>query len=127
MTTTGRRTGKRRRRCIRAIRSGENVYIVSIGGPHAAWLKNVRANPAVGLRIRDGWFSGVVRELRDPAETQHARAVFCETVNRFDYVECMVHRKGLPTPFKIMELHRAWFEGGTPLAVTLQETLRTRR
>jgi hypothetical protein len=29
----------------------------------------------------------------------------------------MFHRKGLPTRTKIIELHTAWLEGGTPLIV----------
>lgn len=37
ITTGGRRTGKTRRRCIRAIRRGNEAYIVSIPGAHAAW------------------------------------------------------------------------------------------
>jgi hypothetical protein len=31
-----------------------------------------------------------------------------------------VHRKGRPTRAKIVELHRAWFEGGVPLVIELR-------
>jgi deazaflavin-dependent oxidoreductase (nitroreductase family) len=121
ITTTGRRTGKPRRKCIRAIRRANRVYIVAIGGEEAAWLKNVRANPSVRMRIRGGTFSGVARELSNPAETQEAMEAYCGTVNRSDYAECAVHRKGRPTHSKIRELHRAWFEGGIPLVVELAD------
>lgn len=121
ITTTGRRTGKTRRKCVRAIRTGNKAYLVSIGGAHAAWLKNIRANPNVRLRIRGGTFSGVARELTETAETQQAMAAYCETVNRFDYAECAAHRRGRPTRSKIKELHRAWFDGGIPLVVELGE------
>jgi deazaflavin-dependent oxidoreductase (nitroreductase family) len=65
LTTTGRKSGKKRRKCIRAIRRGERVYVVSIGGARAAWLKNLQADPAVSLRIRGGRFKGRARELGD--------------------------------------------------------------
>jgi deazaflavin-dependent oxidoreductase (nitroreductase family) len=121
ITTTGRRTGKPRRKCIRTIRRGDKVYVVSIGGAEAAWLKNIRANPNTRLRIRGGTFSGIVRELSDATERQDAMSAYCETVNRADYAECAVHRRGRPTRSKIKELHRAWFEGGIPLVVEIVE------
>lgn len=121
LTTTGRRTGKTRRRCVRAIRRGERAYVVSIPGPRAAWLKNIRANPNVRLRIRGGRFAGVARELRDTAERQQAMEAYCEAVNPADYFECTMHRRGRPTRSKIKQLHRSWFENGIPLVVELNE------
>jgi hypothetical protein len=82
-------------------------------------VKNIRANPNVRLRIRGGTFAGMVRELRDTAETQRAMDAYCNAVNRFDYLECTMHRRGFPTRLKIRELHRTWFAGGTPLVVEL--------
>jgi deazaflavin-dependent oxidoreductase (nitroreductase family) len=121
LTTTGRKTGKRRRRCVRAIRRGDKVFIVAIGGEFNAWLKNIRANPNVRLRIRGGTFGGVARELRDRAERDEAERAYCETVNRFDQLECRGHRLGRPTREKIQELHRTWFEGGVPLVIELRD------
>jgi deazaflavin-dependent oxidoreductase (nitroreductase family) len=121
ITTTGRRSGKARRKCVRAIRRGNKAYLVSIGGAHAAWLKNIRASPTVRLRIRSGTFSGIARELTATAELQEAMSAYCETVNSFDYAECAMHRRGRPTRSKIKELHRAWFDGGIPLVVELDE------
>jgi deazaflavin-dependent oxidoreductase (nitroreductase family) len=120
LTTTGRRTGKKRRKCVRAIRSGDKAFIVSIGGARAAWAKNIRANPNVRLRIRGGTFDGVAREPRDAAEREQAMAAYCGTVNRFDYAECSMHRPGRPTRAKIEELHRRWFDTGLPLVVELR-------
>lgn len=119
LTTTGRRTGKKRSRCVRAIRRGERVFLVAIGGEHSAWLKNARANPNVRLRIPGGTYRGVARELRDPAERAEAKAAYCETINPFDYLENRAHRKGRPTREKIIKLHRTWFEGGVPLVIEL--------
>lgn len=119
LTTTGRKTGKRRSRCVRAIRRGDKVFLAAIGGEFSGWAKNIRTNPGVRLRIRGGTFSGTAREPRDPAEREEAMAAFCGTVVPFDYLECRAHRVGRPTREKIVELHRTWFEGGVPLVVEL--------
>jgi deazaflavin-dependent oxidoreductase (nitroreductase family) len=119
LTFTGRKTGKVRRKCVRAIRRGDRAYVVSIRPTQ--WLKNVRANPSVQLRIRGGRFSGLVREPRDQAEREEARAAYCETVNRFDYAECHMWRPGRPTRAKIAGLHRDWFAQGTPLVIELRD------
>jgi deazaflavin-dependent oxidoreductase (nitroreductase family) len=119
LTTTGRKTGKPRRKCVRAIHRGGQVYIVSIGGPRAAWLKNLQADPSVSLRIRGGRFKGRARELGETTEIERATAAYCETVNPFDYLECTLWRSGLPSRAKIVDLHRGWFTEGTPLVVDL--------
>lgn len=121
ITTTGRRTGKARRRVVRAIQRGDRAYLVSIPGAQGRWLKNVRANPEVRLRIRGGTFSGRAREPRDAMEQQKAKTVFCETIVPFDYVSCCMHRRGRPTRAKLEELKRVWFEGGVPLVVELRD------
>jgi deazaflavin-dependent oxidoreductase (nitroreductase family) len=120
LTTTGRKTGKTRRKCVRAIRRGNKAYLVSIGGARSAWLKNLQANPTVRLRIPGGTFSGVARELHEPAEVREAMEAYCETVNRFDYLECANWRRGRPSRSKVKDLHRQWFERGTPLVVELE-------
>jgi deazaflavin-dependent oxidoreductase (nitroreductase family) len=128
ITTTGRKTGKARRKCIRLTRRGNKVYMVQLRPPElamtrpsavSAWVWNIRSNPNVTLRIRGGTFRGVARELKDPAELAEAREALCETVNLSDYGECELHLRGLPTRSKIKELHRYWFDTGIPLAVDL--------
>lgn len=121
LTTTGRRTGRTRRKCVRAIRHGEQVYIVSIAGARAAWLKNIRANPHVTVRVRGGTFTGRARELGDVTDAERELAVtaYCGTVNTFDYAECALWRTGRPTRAKIEDLHRGWFKEGVPLVVKL--------
>jgi deazaflavin-dependent oxidoreductase (nitroreductase family) len=119
LTTTGRRSGKTRRKCVRAIRRGNKVYIVSIGGSRAAWVKNIRADPRVSVRIRGGTFAGRARELGEPAELELAITAYSGTVNAFDYAECALWRKGRPTRAKIQGLHRGWFREGIPLVVEL--------
>ena len=120
ITTTGRKTGKRRRKCVRAMRSGDRVFLVAIPGPAAAWLKNIQADPHVSLRIRGGNFTGVAREIRDAEERRQANDVYCGTVNLVDYSEFVLHRPGRPTAAKIKDLHEMWFRVGTPLVVDLR-------
>jgi deazaflavin-dependent oxidoreductase (nitroreductase family) len=120
LTTTGRKTGKTRRRCVRAIRRGDRAFIVAIGGDSTGWARNARANPNVSLRIRGGTFAGRVRNLNDAAEAEEAMEAYCKTLNAGDYAECTLHRRGRPTRAKIEELHRRWFREGTPLVVELE-------
>ena len=119
LVTTGRKTGRMRRKCIRAIVDADRVYLVAIGGGHAAWVKNIRDDPRVRIRLGRQWFDGVAAELSDDAELPAARRVYCQTVVPFDYATCRVHRRGRPSRDKIIELTNAWFDGGTPVMVRL--------
>ncbi len=119
LSMIGRKTGKRRRKCIRAIRRGDHVYLVSIGGPEMVWLKNIQANPNVSLRIPGGTFAGKARMLSDPSEITRAREAYCEEVHAVNYMACMNWRKGRPTRSRIEDLTRGWFEEGVPLVIEL--------
>jgi deazaflavin-dependent oxidoreductase (nitroreductase family) len=128
LTTTGRKSGKARRKCIRAIRRGEKVFIVQLRPPAlaierpdvvAGWVWNLRANPDVRLRLGLQTFAGVAREIDNPVELEQAREAICNTVHLTDYDECALHMRGLPTGEKIRALHRYWFDTGIPLVVEL--------
>ena len=128
ITTTGRKSGKPRRKCVRAIRNGSSVYVVMLRPPVVAienpdiitaWVLNIRSDPNVSVRLRGGEFPGLARELAEPDELQKARDVFCEAVVPFDYGECSVHLRGLPNRNKIRELNRYWFDTGVPVAIDL--------
>ncbi|OHT79830.1 hypothetical protein BKG69_10445 [Mycobacteroides chelonae] len=102
------------------MRDGNRAYLAAITGRHTLWVKNIQVNPSVSLRLTDGTYTGAARVIApgDPVYgAAHER--FCGVVHPFDYLENVFHRKGLPSRRKIVELHRAWFEGGTPLVVEL--------
>jgi deazaflavin-dependent oxidoreductase (nitroreductase family) len=129
LTTTGRKSGKRRRKCVRAIRRGDRVFIVQLRPPElaierptviSAWVWNIRANPNVSLRIGRRTLPGVAREIGDPAELEQAREAVCETIHMIDYDECALHLRGRPTREKIRALHRYWFDTGIPVVVELK-------
>jgi len=117
LTTTGHKTGRPRTTFVRAYRDADKAYLVSITGESALWLKNIRADPEVTLRFRRETLHGIARDPRDNAERRAVSDAFCSDPRLFDYAENLFHRKGLPTRTKIVELHAAWLEGGTPLIV----------
>ena len=130
LTTTGRKTGKPRRKCVRVVRRGDRAYLVALHPPHLtltnptavqAWVHNIRANPNVRLRTRGGTFDGIAREIIDTDERERARSVLCEVVYVGDYGECALHLRGLPGRTKIQELHHYWFQTGIPIAIDLKE------
>jgi deazaflavin-dependent oxidoreductase (nitroreductase family) len=129
LTTTGRKTGKARRKVIRAIRQNDRVYVVQLRLPKpaietplmvTAWVLNIRANPHVRLKLGRRTYAAAMREIDAPAELARAREIFCEPVHLVDYGESMLHLKGMPSPRKIRDLHRYWFDTGVPLVAELQ-------
>ena len=120
LTTTGRRTGRARRRCIRAIRRDDVVYVVAIKGK-TQWAMNALANPAVQLRLPGGNFSGRARVVSGETESRRAKQAYCESVHRFDYLTWINWRRGRPTRAKITELLRGWCDEGTHLVIELRE------
>ncbi|MGH6692913.1 MAG: nitroreductase family deazaflavin-dependent oxidoreductase [Gammaproteobacteria bacterium] len=121
LTTTGRKSGKKRRRCVRVVRVENTAYATAIRGSKAGWLRNARAHPTVWLRIRGGTFEGAARALRAD-EVDVARNTYCETLHRLDRIEYVLHMPGRPTPERIKALHEHWFTTGTPLAIELVAT-----
>jgi hypothetical protein len=88
-------------------------------GAVAAWLRNIRANDQVTIRLGRGTVPGRAREITEPGEREEARAAFCDAVHLVDYGECGLHLKGLPTRPKIVDLHRYWFDTGVPVVIDL--------
>lgn len=118
LTTIGRKSGKKRRRCVRVARVDNTAYLTSIRGSKAGWLRNVRAHPTVWLRLRGGTFEGTARALRAD-EFDVARNVYCEMLNPLDRIEYLLHMPGRPTRARIKALHEHWFTTGAPLAIEL--------
>ncbi|WP_083894491.1 nitroreductase family deazaflavin-dependent oxidoreductase [Nocardia tenerifensis] len=126
ITTTGRKTGRKRRKCVRVIRRDDRAYLVQLVPPHLAmtapaaasgWLLNIRAHPRVRIRLPEGTFEGTAREITDPTECAIARTILCETVVAADYGECALHLRGRPSRAKAQQLHRYWFDTGHPLVI----------
>jgi deazaflavin-dependent oxidoreductase (nitroreductase family) len=53
ITTTGRSSGRPHTIEIWFALHGDRLYVLSGGGDQSDWVRNIRANPTVGLRIGD--------------------------------------------------------------------------
>jgi deazaflavin-dependent oxidoreductase (nitroreductase family) len=78
VTTTGRRSGKPHTIEIWFAQQGDVVYVLSGGGDASDWVKNLRANPTVGLRLGDRDLICRARIVDDPAEDELARRLVTE-------------------------------------------------
>src|SRR5439155_20020745 len=72
LTVTGRRTGKRRRRPIRAIRDGQTLYGVASLGAQSDWLRNLGPDPKAQARLGVRTQGITLREIKDAAEREDA-------------------------------------------------------
>jgi deazaflavin-dependent oxidoreductase (nitroreductase family) len=73
LTTTGRVSGKPHEIEIWFGTKGDKIYLLSGGGNSSDWVKNLRADPAVKVRIAKQKFTGTARILRKGKAEQLAR------------------------------------------------------
>jgi deazaflavin-dependent oxidoreductase (nitroreductase family) len=77
VTTTGRRTGSPHTIEIWFARQGDRVYLLS-GGEGSDWVKNLQANPTVGLRLGDRDMICRAALVEDPEEDAVARRLLVD-------------------------------------------------
>lgn len=73
LTTTGRKSGNPHEIEIWFGIQGNSLYLLSGGGDDSDWVKNLRANPNVTVRIAKHTFSGMARIVRNIQEVSLAR------------------------------------------------------
>lgn len=78
LTTTGRRSGRPHTIEIWFAIHGDRVYLLAGGGEGSDWVRNVRREPTVGLRIGRHDFIARARVVRDPDEDALARRLLLE-------------------------------------------------
>ena len=117
LTTTGRKSGAPRSQSVRAIRHGDRIVVVAMMGEKAQWLKNVRANPNVTLRLHAGTFKGVAHQATVGAETEWASETYVGTIVPNDYLDYAAYFWGVPTRRKIKAAHEKWFASGLPVII----------
>ncbi len=120
LTVTGRRSGKRRTRPIRAVRSNDVLYAVAILGKRSDWLRNIRANPRVRIKIGNGTLPATAHEVTDAAERERAGKLYAETVVIYDYIDYPAVHWSFPTARSIREAHVRWVRDGTMVAIELE-------
>jgi deazaflavin-dependent oxidoreductase (nitroreductase family) len=120
LTVTGRRSGTRRRRPIRAIRDGPTLYAVAILGERSDWLKNLRANQRAQARLGMRTRAITLREVTDPVEREKAEQLYIQTVVPYDYFDVPIVDWTVPTPARIRKSHQDWLGRGILVALTLE-------
>jgi deazaflavin-dependent oxidoreductase (nitroreductase family) len=120
LTVTGRRSGKRRRRPIRAIRDGSTLYAAAILGERSDWLRNLRENPKAQARVGTKTRGVTMREVTDPAERAKAEEMYVDTVVPYDYFDVPIVDWTFPSPARIRKSHRDWLERGILVALELE-------
>ncbi len=124
LTVTGRRTGKRRRRPVRAVRRDDTLYTVAMLGERADWLRNVRKQARIHVKVKRRRHEGVAREITDPAERQRALDAYERDVFPADYSDYAAYHWAWPSRRKIEEAHRRWAAEGVLVAIDLERAER---
>jgi deazaflavin-dependent oxidoreductase (nitroreductase family) len=78
LTTTGRVTGSPHTIEIWFALSDSVLYMLSGGRDRSDWVKNLRRNASVGVRIAESFFDGEARVVDDPDEDALARRLLLE-------------------------------------------------
>jgi deazaflavin-dependent oxidoreductase (nitroreductase family) len=75
LETTGRKSGQPRRTAVGGSVVGNQFWMVSEHGEHSDYVYNVKANPAVRVRIDGRWRSGVAHLLPGDDPWQRLRSL----------------------------------------------------
>jgi len=120
VTTTGRKSGKRRARAMRAVRDGDRVYAVALLGPSSDWIANIRANPEVTVKLGRTTQRAKARLITDDAERERAAAAYHPIAGWYDYFDYANFMWSLPSKANVLRAHDTWFGEGTPVVFELQ-------
>jgi deazaflavin-dependent oxidoreductase (nitroreductase family) len=75
LSTTGRVTGRIHTIEIWFAADGERLYLLAGAGERSDWIRNLRADPHVGVRIADRLWDGSADVVTDAAEREAAAAL----------------------------------------------------
>jgi deazaflavin-dependent oxidoreductase (nitroreductase family) len=78
LTTRGRRTGRPHEIEIWFALEGRTLYLLSGGRDRADWVRNLRADPAVTVRLRDATYTATGRVVGDGDESERGRRLVFE-------------------------------------------------
>jgi deazaflavin-dependent oxidoreductase (nitroreductase family) len=73
LETIGRSSGRPREIEIWFAADGDRVYLLSGGRDDAHWVRNLRVDPHVRVRLGGRWFEGTAREIEGEADEPIAR------------------------------------------------------
>jgi F420H(2)-dependent quinone reductase len=89
--------------------------------PSRSWLRNVRAQPRVRVKIGGRARNATAREVSDPEEIARATEVYVNQIDRYDYVDYPNLEWGWPSKRNIIDAHRRWIERGVLVAIDIEE------
>jgi deazaflavin-dependent oxidoreductase (nitroreductase family) len=75
LTTRGRRTGRPHEIEIWFALDGATLYLLSGGGENSDWVRNLRADPTVAVRLRDKTYDAVARVVDEGEESERGRTL----------------------------------------------------
>jgi deazaflavin-dependent oxidoreductase (nitroreductase family) len=78
LTTTGRVSGEPREIEIWFVLVGATLYLLSGGGDRSDWVRNLRRDPAVAVRIDGTTWPGRARIVEDADEDERARTLLVD-------------------------------------------------
>ena len=84
LTTTGRVSGKPHEIEIWFGLQNGTLYLLSGGGEQADWVKNLRRNPSVTVRIAKRAFAGTARLVSEKEEEVQARFLLAEKYQEWE-------------------------------------------
>ena len=73
VTTRGRRSGRPHTIEIWFARRGDTLYLLAGGGEESDWVRNIRADPSVEVRLGDRVYGARARVVERPDEDAVAR------------------------------------------------------
>jgi deazaflavin-dependent oxidoreductase (nitroreductase family) len=78
LTTRGRRTGRPHEIEIWFARDGSTLYLLSGGRDRSDWVRNLRSDPRVTVRLRDVTYEARARVVEDGEESERGRRLVFE-------------------------------------------------
>ena len=81
LETTGRKSGEPRRTPLGGSRVGDEFWFVSEFGEKSQYVRNIKANPNVRVRLRGRWHNGVAHLV--PEDDPHQRLHTLPQFNSF--------------------------------------------
>jgi len=104
LTTSGRRSGKPRVTPLQYEEIDGRICLGAALGEKADWVRNIRANPRVQLRVKSRRLSGTARVIGDPQQIADFLAVRLQRHPKM--VAAILRSAGLSMPFERHALER---------------------
>jgi deazaflavin-dependent oxidoreductase (nitroreductase family) len=75
LETTGRKSGEARRTPLGGSKIGNEFWFVSEFGEKSQYVKNIKANPNVRVRLRGRWYNGTAHLVPDDDPQERLRSL----------------------------------------------------